>query len=82
MKRYSIGWLALCLMMIMGCQKEVSFEVGNTPSDGSLLSEITGDCLTKNSKRYLCSCRAPGTRHQYDYCFRECKTNRCLHGVY
>ncbi len=47
MKRYSIGWLALCLMMIMGCQKEVSFEVGNTPSDGSLLSEITGDCLPK-----------------------------------
>lgn len=47
MKRYIIGWLALCFVVVMGCQKEVSFEVGNSPSDGSLLSELTGDCLPK-----------------------------------
>ena len=47
MKKYIIGWLALCLILAIGCQKEVSFEVGNKPSDGSLLSEVTGDCLPK-----------------------------------
>jgi hypothetical protein len=47
MKKYIIGCLALCLIMTMGCQKEESFEVGNKPSDGSLLSEVSGDCLPK-----------------------------------
>jgi hypothetical protein len=47
MKRYSTGWLALFLILIISCQKEKSFEVGNNPSKGSLQSAITGDCLPK-----------------------------------
>ena len=33
--------------MMTGCQKEVSFEVGNKASEGSLQSEVSGDCLPK-----------------------------------
>ena len=47
MKRTFVYWLALALFVMMGCQKEVSFEVGNNPSDGSLQSDVTGDCLPK-----------------------------------
>ncbi len=35
------------LFFFTGCQKEVSFETGSTPSAGSLQSDITGDCLPK-----------------------------------
>ena len=39
-------WLFFLAAMAMGCQKELSNENGNgTPSDGSLQSGITGDCL-------------------------------------
>lgn len=40
-------YLLLAFFIILGCRKEVSFEVGNKPSDGSLQSEISGDCLPK-----------------------------------
>lgn len=47
MKKHAFYWLALGLLFMVGCQKELSFELGNTPSKGSLTSDITGDCLPK-----------------------------------
>jgi len=39
-------WFFLLTALMIACQKERSFENGNgTPSDGSLQSGITGDCL-------------------------------------
>lgn len=39
-------WLFLLIAFVTSCQKERSFETGNgTPSDGSLQSGTTGDCL-------------------------------------
>ncbi len=46
-KWYSIAGLALVMIVFFACQKEKSFEVGNNPSDGTLQSEATGDCLPK-----------------------------------
>lgn len=48
MKKHVFYWLALAFVVVMGCQKETSFELGNTPAQGSLQSEITGDCLPKS----------------------------------
>ena len=31
--------------MLVACQKETSFELGNTPGEGSLQSDVTGDCF-------------------------------------
>lgn len=36
------------ILLLTACQKEVSFENGGTPSDGSLQSDVSGDCLPKN----------------------------------
>lgn len=47
MKKYAIYWLALAVVVITGCQKEVSFELGGLPAEGTLQSEVTGDCLPK-----------------------------------
>ena len=48
MKKHVFYWLALILVVFfIGCQKEVSFENGNTPAQGSLRSDATGDCLPK-----------------------------------
>ena len=47
MKKQFFYLLALAFILIIGCQKEVSFELGNTPSKGSLKSDVTGDCLPK-----------------------------------
>ncbi len=47
MKKHVFYWLAFGLMVITGCQKEVSFEVGNAPGAGSLQIDGTGDCLPK-----------------------------------
>jgi hypothetical protein len=47
MKKHIIYLLALCILLMNGCQKELSFEGGNTPSDGSLQSDVSGDCLPK-----------------------------------
>ncbi|MEO5948641.1 MAG: hypothetical protein ABIP79_17635 [Chitinophagaceae bacterium] len=47
MMRYSFYWLALCAIIAVGCQKELSFEGSNSPAAGSLQADITGDCLPK-----------------------------------
>ena len=47
MKINFVYCLVLILFVMLGCQKEVSFETGNQSSDGSLQSEISGDCLPK-----------------------------------
>ncbi len=47
MKNNVFYWLTLALIVITGCQKEVSTELGNTPAQGSLQSDVTGDCLPK-----------------------------------
>lgn len=47
MKKHFLYWLVLGLIVIIGCQKESSFELGNTPAEGSLQSDVTGDCLPK-----------------------------------
>jgi len=47
MKTYKLLlWLFLMAVLMLGCQKELSYENENgAPSDGSLQSGITGDCL-------------------------------------
>jgi len=47
MKRQIVYLLALGLLVIIGCQKELSFEGANTPAQGSLQSDASGDCLPK-----------------------------------
>ncbi len=47
MKKHVLYWLAVVLIVIIGCQKELSFELGNTPAEGSLQSDVSGDCLPK-----------------------------------
>lgn len=47
MKKQFLYWLAFGVLLTTGCQKETSFENGNTPSDGSLQADATGDCLPK-----------------------------------
>jgi hypothetical protein len=47
MKKHVFSWLALILLVFIGCQKELSFENGNIPAEGSLQSDATGDCLPK-----------------------------------
>ncbi|MDZ4794457.1 MAG: hypothetical protein SGI83_09290 [Bacteroidota bacterium] len=47
MKKHVFYYLAIIMVLIAGCQKELSFELGNTPAKGSLQSDISGDCLPK-----------------------------------
>jgi len=47
MKRNIVLLLVLGLVLIISCQKELSFEGPDTPAEGSLLSDATGDCLPK-----------------------------------
>src|SRR5689334_12745304 len=47
MKKHVFYWLAMVIVLAQGCKKEESFEVGNTPSEGSLQSDVSGDCLPK-----------------------------------
>src|SRR5688572_21292967 len=35
------------ILFITSCQKELSFENGGTPSEGTLQSDLTGECLPK-----------------------------------
>lgn len=45
----SLGILAFALLIgVSACQKETSFEGDNTPAEGSLLSDVNGDCLPKS----------------------------------
>ncbi len=44
----SLSLLALSsLIILLSCQKETSFEGDNTPAEGSLLSDLNGDCTPK-----------------------------------
>ena len=47
MKKLFFYLLALSLVLLNACQKELSNESGNTPSEGSLQSDVSGDCLPK-----------------------------------
>ncbi|MEQ1677460.1 MAG: hypothetical protein ABL876_12205 [Chitinophagaceae bacterium] len=47
MKKQFLYLLALIVVIGIGCQKELSFELPDSPAKGSLQSEITGDCLPK-----------------------------------
>lgn len=47
MKKHVFSWLALLLLVFIGCQKELSFENDNVPAEGSLQADGTGDCLPK-----------------------------------
>jgi hypothetical protein len=48
MKKRFLYFLALSVILINGCQKEFSFETGSTPSEGTLKSDASGDCLPKS----------------------------------
>lgn len=50
MKKYFLYSIITFLVLMVGCQKEFSFETGNTPGSGSLQSEASGDCLPKTIK--------------------------------
>lgn len=44
----SLGLLTFAFLIgFTACQKETSFEGDNTPAEGSLLSDVNGDCLPK-----------------------------------
>lgn len=47
MKKYLLFLLAAGLITFFGCQKELSFELPNTPAEGSLQDDASGDCLPK-----------------------------------
>ncbi|MDX1954377.1 MAG: hypothetical protein SFU20_02525 [Chitinophagaceae bacterium] len=42
--RTALSALTLVLMILVSCQREVSFENSNTPSDGALQADISGNC--------------------------------------
>jgi hypothetical protein len=47
MKKQFLYLLALIVVIGIGCQKELSFELGDSPAEGSLQSDVSGDCLPK-----------------------------------
>ncbi len=47
MKKQLIWLLAAFSILVVSCQKELSFEGSNSPAVGSLQSDVTGDCLPK-----------------------------------
>jgi len=47
MKKQFFYLLALVAVIGLGCQKELSFEIGDSPAAGSLQSDVSGDCLPK-----------------------------------
>ncbi len=47
MKKRLIYWMAFAILVFIACQKEESFELGNSPAEGSLQSDVSGDCLPK-----------------------------------
>lgn len=47
MKKHVIYWLVLGLIVIVGCQKELSIEGSNDPAEGSLQDDVSGDCSPK-----------------------------------
>lgn len=47
MKKRILYLLAIAVVAVTGCQKELSLENGNTPAEGSLQDDALGDCLPK-----------------------------------
>lgn len=47
MKRIGLMLLTTGFLLFQGCRKEYSFESSSNPSEGSLQSDVTGDCLPK-----------------------------------
>jgi hypothetical protein len=47
MKKLLFCWLLAGLVMMTGCQKELSFEQGTKPGHGMLQEETSGDCFPK-----------------------------------
>ena len=48
MKKHLLYIIAPFVLLVIGCQKEVSYEAGKNVSHGSLQDDGTGDCLPKN----------------------------------
>jgi hypothetical protein len=63
MKKHLIYWLAAFVIVMVGCQKELSFEGSNSPAKGSLQADVTGDCLPKtvNGTYVAASALVPAT---------------------
>ncbi|MES1197910.1 MAG: hypothetical protein ABUL41_01380, partial [Chitinophagaceae bacterium] len=61
MKKQFLFLLTLGLVLIIGCQKEHSFEASKNASGGSLQSEATGDCLPKTVNGVYAESTALGT---------------------
>ncbi len=62
MRKQILYLLAFTFIMVIGCQKEKSFEQPNTPSEGSLQSDVSGDCLPKTvNGTYLAGTALVGT---------------------
>jgi hypothetical protein len=57
MRKNLLFWLSLVIILIVSCQKEMSFESSNSPAEGSLQADISGDCLPKTVNGSY----APGT---------------------
>ena len=57
MRKNLLFWLSLVIILIVSCQKELSFESSNSPAKGSLQADISGDCLPKTVNGSY----APGT---------------------
>jgi hypothetical protein len=47
MKKRFLYLLSMVVIVMVSCQKEVSFELGNEPAKGVLQDDVTGDCLPK-----------------------------------
>ncbi|MBK9571001.1 MAG: hypothetical protein IPO53_14540 [Chitinophagaceae bacterium] len=47
MKKQSIYFLAIAIIVVAGCQKELSIEGSSAPAVGSLQDDVSGDCLPK-----------------------------------
>ncbi len=64
MKKLILFGLFLSGLFITGCQKELSFEVGNQPAEGSLQDDGLGDCLPKTvNGTYAAGQALTGTTH-------------------
>ncbi|MEP6700972.1 MAG: hypothetical protein ABJA85_06640, partial [Bacteroidota bacterium] len=47
MKKHIFYFLAIAVVLSIGCQKELSIEASNSPARGSLQDDVSGDCLPK-----------------------------------
>lgn len=45
--KIKLGVIVLGVLVLAACGKELSYEGPDTPSEGSMQSDITGDCLPK-----------------------------------